>query len=70
MDIDLEDEIDGISLSCEIRNIDYNGNIVFITGHEEFAKKRSVEYQAFGLCCKRKYGRNKKKCRKSNEYFL
>lgn len=39
MDIDLEDEIDGISLSCEIRNIDYNGNIVFITGHEEFAKK-------------------------------
>jgi two-component system response regulator AgrA len=39
MDIDLDEQIDGISLSCEIRNFDYDGNIVFVTGHEEYARK-------------------------------
>lgn len=39
LDIDLDDGDDGITLSREIRNIDYNGNVVFITGHEEYARK-------------------------------
>ncbi|EOL43035.1 hypothetical protein RV11_GL003147 [Enterococcus phoeniculicola] len=35
LDIDLKTEIDGITLATEIKKIDYNAKIVFITSHGE-----------------------------------
>lgn len=43
LDIDLDDGEDGLSLAREIREYDYMGNIVFVTGHEEYARK-TLEY--------------------------